>query len=282
MLSTKNKARFMSIFVILAMLFSFANVSPAAAQDATPPSLPGWTQGTGTHFELLDSPYLPVTLDSSISVTLVLSSVPEIVDVMIDPDVATGSADFTFGGFTPNTLYYHYVDEGLNPVTFTTDDTGSFTYTQDRSESHHVWFRAHPSTKYLYDNATGGDCNASLGTWSSATKTCTLTHNVNDAIFIQNNGITLDGAGKQVSAPGNYAVYSYGFSNVTIKNVKVVSSAYGIWSAQGSYNTVKDNTISGTTYYGIFGPYNNSNNSTVSGNVISGVQYYGILGPYYQ
>lgn len=35
MLSTKNKARFMSVFVILAMLFSFANISPVAAQEPT-------------------------------------------------------------------------------------------------------------------------------------------------------------------------------------------------------------------------------------------------------
>src|SRR5438034_71366 len=40
MLSTKNKARFMSIFVILAMLFSFANVSPAAAQGPLDPTAP--------------------------------------------------------------------------------------------------------------------------------------------------------------------------------------------------------------------------------------------------
>ena len=128
MLSAKYKARFMSVFVILAMLFSLANVSSAAAQGETPPEPPGWTRGTGTHFELLDSPYLPVTLGSSVSVTVILSSVPEIVDVTIVPDAAAGSAEFTLSGFAPNTLYYHYVDEGLNPVTFTTDATGSFTY----------------------------------------------------------------------------------------------------------------------------------------------------------
>ena len=31
MLSSKNKARFLSVFIVLAMLFSFANVSPAHA-----------------------------------------------------------------------------------------------------------------------------------------------------------------------------------------------------------------------------------------------------------
>jgi hypothetical protein len=180
MLSTKNKLRMISVLVILAMTFGFANVSPAAAQDLTPPlppqgaapqDLPGSTQGTGIHFALPDSPYLPVTLDSSVPVTLTLSSVPDVVDLTIAPEAAASSAEFTLSGFAANTLYYHYTDEGLNPVTFTTDASGRFTFTQDLSEGHHVWFRDQPSTYYLYDNATGGDCSTSLGIWSSTTKT---------------------------------------------------------------------------------------------------------------
>src|SRR6185503_8675027 len=37
MLSTNNKFRMMSVLVILAMLLSFANIRPAAAQDPIPP-----------------------------------------------------------------------------------------------------------------------------------------------------------------------------------------------------------------------------------------------------
>ncbi|MGB8980903.1 MAG: PxKF domain-containing protein [Anaerolineales bacterium] len=280
-----NKVRMISVLMILAVIFSFANVSPAAAQDPTPPlpsqgaapqDLPGSTQGTGIHFALPDSPYLPVTLDSSVPVTLTLSSVPDMVDLTIAPEAAAGSAEFTLSGFAANTLYYHYADEGLNPVTFTTDATGSFTYTQDLSESHRVWFRDQPSTYYLYDNATGGDCSTSLGTWSSTTKTCTLTGNVNDAIFIQNDGITLDGAGYQISASGNYAVYSYGFNGVTIKNLDVSVSTYGIQVGYGNNITVTNNTVSGSggVYYPIYA-YGVSNLS-ITDNTITDFLYYGI------
>ena len=261
----------------LMIVIALATVAPAAAQ----PVLPGETRGTGTYFALPDSPYLPVTLTSSVSVSLALRSVPEIVSLTIDPDTAAGSTQFTFGGFAANTTYYRYMDNGLNPVTFSTDATGSFTYTQDLNQPHHVWFRDKPSTYYLDDNATGGDCSASLGTWSAATKTCTLTHIVNQPIFFENNGITLDGAGYEVSAPGYWAVYSWGLSNVTIKNVKVVNATYGIYTGAGSNIVVKDNNISGSGVfsYGIYGPYYYSTNNTVSGNVISG-SYFGIYGPY--
>ncbi len=262
----------LSRFLAIILLAGVAATGPAAAQPA-PQGLPGSTRGTGTHFALPDSPYLPVTLDSSVAVTLSLSSVPEVVDLMIAADPAAGSALFTFGGFAANKLYYRYMDEGLNPVEFTTDATGGFTYIQDLSEPHHVWFRERPSTFYLYDDATGGDCSASLGTWSSATKTCTLTHNVNDAIFVQNNGITLDGAGYQVSAPGNWAIYSYSYSNITIKNLNVIGSSYGILVAYGTDLTITNNSVSGG-YYGIY-TYGGSNVS-VTNNAVTNTIYYGI------
>lgn len=274
MLSIRNKARFMSVFTILAMLFSFANVSPAAAQQPAPQDPPGWTQGTDTHFALPNSPYLPVTLDSSFPVTLTLSSVPEVVDLMISADPVVGSAEFTVSGFAANTLYYHYADEGLNPVTFTTDANGSFTYTQDLSESHHVWFRDRPSTYHLYDNATGGDCT-SFGTWSLATKTCTLTGDNSQTIFIEANGITLDGNGfSSLSSDNYYAVYSWGYSNVTIKNLNVSGSSYGIIVGAGNNIAVTNNTVSGG-YYGILAEIDSSNLS-VTNNTITNSAYYGI------
>ncbi len=272
-----NKFRIMSVFVVLAMLFSFANVSPAAAEEPSPPVDPsGWTQGSGTHFELPGSPYLPVTLDSSVSVTLTLSSVPKVVDLMISADPAIGSAEFTLSGFAADTLYYHYEDEGLDPVTFTTDANGSFTFTQDLSESHHVWFRETPSTYYLYDNATGGNCT-SFGTWDWGTKTCTMTQDVYQAIFIRANGITLDGNGfSSLDSDEYYAVYSYNLSDVTIKNLNISGSTYGILALEGNNLTVTNNSVSGGNY-GIFARSADTNNNvTITNNTISNPRSYGI------
>jgi hypothetical protein len=72
----------------LMLVIALATVAPAAAQ----PVLPGETRGTGTYFALPESPYLPITLHSSVSVSLVLSSVPDIVSLRIDPDTTAGSA----------------------------------------------------------------------------------------------------------------------------------------------------------------------------------------------
>ena len=285
MLSTKNKVRMLSVLVILAMMFSFANVRPAAAQDPTPPpppvggpdatpvDPPGWMQGTGTHFALPNSPYLPVTLDSSVPVTLTLSSVPEVVDLIIAADSAAGSTQFTLSGFAANRLYYQYADEGLDPVTLTTDAAGSFTYTQDLSEGHHVWFREVPSTYYLYDNATGGDCT-SFGAWDWGTKTCTLTTDVYQTIWFQADGITLDGDGfSSLYSDNYYAVYSSGYSDVAIKNLNVSGSSYGIWVNYGNNITITNNTVLGG-YYGIYA-YGNSNPS-ITNNTITDFYYYGI------
>ncbi|MHB1390624.1 MAG: hypothetical protein ACYCXF_05240 [Thermoleophilia bacterium] len=54
-------------------------------------------------------------------------------------------------------------------------------------------------TKTIRDNATGGDC-ASIGIWNDTTKTCTMTADFNGTVGIMDSGVTLDGAGYQLSS----------------------------------------------------------------------------------
>lgn len=265
--------RFVMITILVVSLFSI--VTPTAAEEGTPP-LPiytGWIQGTGMHFELPESPYFPVTLDSSVTVSLTLSSVPEVVDLYIDPDVEAGSAQFTLGGFTANSLYYRYTDTGLDPVTFTTDANGKFTYTQDLSEGHHTWFRDRPSTYYLRNDATGGDCN-DFGTWDMNTKTCTMTTDVYQSIFIIGNDITLDGNGfSSLSSDQYYAVMVANYNNTTVKNLTIESSGHGIHVFGGTNVTITNNTITGG-WYGII--VNRVENVVITNNTIINADFYGI------
>ena len=46
----------------------------------------------------------------------------------------------------------------------------------------------------ITDDATGGDC-ASIGTWDSASRTCTFTSDVSEQVTVGANYITLDGNG---------------------------------------------------------------------------------------
>jgi len=119
------------------------------------------------------------------------------------------------------------VDDFQNLTVFTADNSGSYTYTQDFLEQHFLFIQTVSGTKFLVDNATGGDCT-SIGTWNSASKTCALTTDVYQTIQINSPGITLDGNGHTLN--GNPAgdgflyaagVYSYGKSNILVKTLTI-------------------------------------------------------------
>jgi len=100
-----------------------------------------------------------------------------------------------------------------------------------------VSFAEAATTKYIRDDATGGDCT-SVGKWNSAAKTCYLTSDLNlTNIIISNNGITLDGGGHSLTGSGTsggYGVDLIGRSSVTVKNLVISSFNYGIYAYSGS------------------------------------------------
>ncbi|MHB9111766.1 MAG: right-handed parallel beta-helix repeat-containing protein [Thermoleophilia bacterium] len=132
-----------------------------------------------------------------------------------------------------------------------------------------VSFAEAATTKYIRDDATGGDCT-SVGTWNSAAKTCYLTSDLNlTNIIISNNGITLDGGGHSLTGSGTsggYGVDLIGRSSVTVKNLVISSFNYGIYAYSGSGNWVTGNQVSSTNR-GIY--VRSSNGNVISGNVTS-------------
>ena len=93
------------------------------------------------------------------------------------------------------------------------------------------------ATKFIRDDATGGDC-ISIGTWDSATKTCTLTTDVFETIQIDNDFITLDSNGRALTGNGSgFGINISGLNNVTAKNANVKNFSNGIMiSASNSIN----------------------------------------------
>ena len=113
------------------------------------------------------------------------------------------------------------------------------------------------ATKTIRDDATGGD-GSTIGTWNQATKTLTLTDNVNEDIVIAGSGITFDGAGFTVSGPSTSPFASYGIltdaglTNVTVKNTKVTGFVFGIFLNRDCLDcTLEDNECFGNTISGI-------------------------------
>ena len=117
----------------------------------------------------------------------------------------------------------------------------------------------------ITDDATGGDCST-IGTWDSASKTCTLTTDVLGNIVINSDDIILDGDGHTLdivmnspNSNGEYpqgGIFSIDHSNITIKNFNIESTAelgstYGI-VLKGSVDNFlnKNNVIESNTILG--------------------------------
>lgn len=235
----------------------------------------GVTQGEGTHFQISDSDYLNVTLESVEVITLRMKSVPEMITMRIAPTSALAtSTQITITGFLPHTTYYKYEDNYHNLAEILSDENGAYAYTQDISKSHRIFIQPRKSTKFISNGATGGGC-ASIGTWDPATLTCTLANDLTETVQIDSDGITLDGGGHAMtgSNTGN-GIYLYEKSGVTVRNLTIKNFSYGITLDTSPNNAVHDNNISvdivsGNRYTGETLTLYDSNNNEIYNNAFS-------------
>jgi parallel beta-helix repeat protein len=109
-------------------------------------------------------------------------------------------------------------------------------------------------TQYtITDNATGGDCSV-IGTWDSATKTCTLTRDLYvpgiNGIKISGSGITLDGAGHILDGENgfNTGVETSVYSGIRVINFKFQNFHGGIFGGGTSSSTFSGNSFSNMDY----------------------------------
>lgn len=113
--------KIVAYFIQIILCFVFSNITAAEFQ------LPGRLESEGTHFELKDSSYLNITLNSSEPVKVILESVPEIITFRIESISGANSTQITLFGFLPATTYYKYEDNYHNLELFVTDNTGKYT-----------------------------------------------------------------------------------------------------------------------------------------------------------
>lgn len=258
--------------IFLASFFVFHSVF--AQHD--PLHISGTLESTSTHFQITDSSYLNITLDSSQSIKLRLESVPEMIlaSIEADPSISPppSSTQITLSGLSPNTSYYLYQENYHNETIFISDNQGSYAFTQDLSTPHLLFIQPRKSTKFISENPTGGDCQT-IGTWNQSTKTCTLTQDVFETIQIDSDSITLDGNNHIIIGTNTGSgIYLYGRTNVTIKNLTIKNFSNGIYLWSSYYNTITNNTL-----------FNNgngseiwlSNNNIFSSNTIQNNWFYG-------
>jgi parallel beta-helix repeat protein len=226
-----------------------------------------------------------VTLDSTEPVKAFIESMPAIINIRLESLAGAASTTVTVGGLQPDTTYYKYTDNLHQAEAFTTDADGRYSFVQDISAAHVIHILTRPSTLFMSDNATGGDC-ATVGTWDPATRTCTLTADVNQTIQIDSDSIVLDGNGHALSGSGgtwggSFGVYLYGRRGVAVRNLTVTNCGIGIY-LNGSYsNTVNGNTLTGNyspIVLGMVNGYNTVSNNTIVQNGAGISCYYACYG----
>jgi hypothetical protein len=133
----------------------------------------------------------------------------------------------------------------------------------------------------IQDDPEGEDCIL-IGTWDNASKTCTLNRDLNitlpganDGIQIDDNDITLDGAGHTVRLTSvldtQYGVYLPGITGASVRNVNVTGFLRGIVISAGSGNHIVGNRVEANRYgYNVF---NSNNNSFFFNDVINNATY---------
>ena len=136
------------------------------------------------------------------------------------------------------------------------------------------------TTTFHISAPSGGDC-AAIGTWDSATSTCTLNTDVTvngaDGIHIDSDGVTLDGGGHTLTGSNTSntnGVYGSGRTGVTIKNLTVQQFSYGISLANNGSGTVSGNTANSNSWAGI---YIDGSGNTLSGNTTNSDNQQGII-----
>lgn len=219
--------------------------------------VPGVDAGEGTSFRVTDSGYLDVGIESSEPIRMRLESMPNIITMRLEPlSPDATSTEMRMTGLAPDTAYFKYEDNYHNLARIVSDGSGEYSYEQDLSKPHLIFIQPKKSTKFLINDATGGDC-ASVGTWDAASGTCTLTSDLNETMEIDSDGVTLDGAGHiSTGANTGNGIYLDGRTGVTIKNLRIRDFYFGIDLNGSSDIHIEDNVFEDTNQAVVLGASN--------------------------
>ncbi len=228
----------------------------------------GVINGTGDNFVIDSSDFPGLKLETSSPLDLRIDTTPGIIIIETQPSTGTSSVEVSMSGLLPETKYYKYQDGYHNLVEFITDIDGKHSFILDVTTSHFIFIQVNKSTKFLSDNATGGDCT-SIGVWDAPSKTCTLNRNLSETIQIDVSNITLDGAGYTITGPttpGSMGIFITGKTGVLLKNIKFVNFSRSIYVANSQSISILDNSFT-NSFDAI--TLSNTHNSKIESNLIT-------------
>ena len=255
-------AFFMFSFVFVEMVSATAIYVPDELPEihSIESSIQGRIEGTGTYFEIKDSEYLNISLQSSEEINVVLESIPSMITLNTKTSSFVSSSSLTFEGLETNKTYYKFEDSYKNGVVFGSDENGRYTWTQDLTQPHHIWIQEEKGTVFLPEYCS------SYGVWDETTSTCTLTQDITDNVEITADYITLDCGNYGIRGPtgygadkSGYGIYLNSRKGVVINNCIVRGFHTSVYLERSSFNTFTKNSISKSWSTGVQLYYSNDN-----------------------
>jgi parallel beta-helix repeat protein len=203
--------------------------------------IPGRIEGKGTHFEIKDSDYLNIILESEKEIEVVLESIPRMISLNIASSTEA-TTTLTIRGLDPNKKYFKYEDTHKNETEFFTDENGNYSWLQDLTSLHYIWIQEGKGTISL---SKPEDCTLNLGTWDETTRTCTLSRDVTTSIEIATSSITLNCDNHQIIGNGtDHGILIRNVNGIKITKCTISKFAKGIYIYNSSEVEIFENKIS--------------------------------------
>jgi parallel beta-helix repeat protein len=196
------------------------------------------------HFESAAKGALVPIIDTSDEIDALVVSTPRSLHMAISPVAAT-PVHVTLSGLMPGTTSYLYLDDFLNLTVVLADDNGQIAFDLDLGAPRLLIVQQNPSTIHLKADGTG--CGITVGTFDTATRTCTLKRDVFQTIQIDDDGVTLDGNGHLLDSSGilsgTVGVMVSERSGVVVKNLSIDAAATGVSISKTSDSRFEHLTI---------------------------------------
>jgi len=203
-------------------------------------SIPGRVEGRGKAFEIKNSAYLNVTLESEKEIEVVFESIPRMISLTLNASNETTTI-LTIKGLEPNKKYFKYEDSHKNETEVLTDEKGNYSFTQDLTKPHHIWIQEKKGTIFLPEKEN------KYGIWNESTRTYTLAQDLTESVEIIESNFTFDGNGHSIVGDGSgYGIYISWekANNVVIKNTKIKNFTHGILVWFAAKIKITENSIS--------------------------------------
>ena len=202
-----------------------------------------------------------LTVSSTTKLAVQAEIYPNITFLRVDPArpfyvfPRAKNIQLTFSGLDPAITYYLYKEKLRNPIVFTPDSEGAYTFALDTPRHRYLILKTSPSTYHIDATSSGNDCST-IGTWNFSTLTCTLdpAKTINEIIEIDDGNITLDGNGRTITNTEGIGVYANrdpffddDMMNITIKNLTIQGTTVGIHLVDVSNHHINNVTLKNTT-----------------------------------